>query len=529
MEVKKSRKAVAAVLIVSAFLAVAAGLIAWYYYSISDFQPTESDADLTETICSSFDLYDSTDLVNPIRPFRGDEALDPSLSYQLVARVDEPDDINSNNNSGDKIRYFTLVTNDEKQQFDIDSNNVDQITPGEYVITLRNLVLPSDKDTVNFSLIGHNQSNQTENAAVNCDTLTFTIDSGRQPSGSDGQTDGNNEEPNTEDFYACNVDSDCVKVSPTCCGCEAGGSEIAVNSNYQSAQSRGLTCDGSIVCAQVYQCTNSVPFCNAGRCSLRAETPETPDTDEPSDTPSTEDPEGTPDETPAPTGIPSALTVSKDGTKCVERVSPSNVASFKVTVSNTSSTSNSITKIVDKLPLGFTYVTGSTLLNGAALADSSLSINEVGQTQELTWTNATGWPISASGTVTLEFKATATANALTGTNMNEVVITPSQTPSDLSTLRSSFTFNVEQNCTSPSTGLFDSAVSKVALGGFIIIAAFLFYRSQRALMLSERIITSETLDNINSGVKLGVLKATSPREYFEKKLSRDLDKKKKSK
>lgn len=39
-------------------------------------------------------------------------------------------------------------------------------------------------------------------------------------------------DPSEEELYACESDSDCLMVNGDCCGCELGGSSIAINAKY---------------------------------------------------------------------------------------------------------------------------------------------------------------------------------------------------------------------------------------------------------------------------------------------------------
>lgn len=68
---------------------------------------------------------------------------------------------------------------------------------------------------------------------------------------------------------ACRDDADCVKVGDAgCCGCNAGGDEIAV---AKACLDKVPKCDrqGAVACPQVYKCTERKPVCRRGVCVLQ--------------------------------------------------------------------------------------------------------------------------------------------------------------------------------------------------------------------------------------------------------------------
>ncbi len=130
---------------------------------------------------------------------------------------------------------------------------------------------------------------------------------------------------------------------------------------------------------------------------------------------------------------------------CLERVEPNNSIIFTANIKNNSTTSQSVLKVKNKLPLGFTYVPSTTKINNVSVSDNNyLQSEQVGETTELSWTIASGWNIAANQSLVIVFQAIAGPNALTGENMNEVVIEPAQVPTDPATLRASIVVPVSR-------------------------------------------------------------------------------------
>ncbi|WP_106391686.1 hypothetical protein [Enhygromyxa salina] len=69
----------------------------------------------------------------------------------------------------------------------------------------------------------------------------------------------------TDSFCGCVSDDDCIKTTPGCCPCNAGGQEIAV---AKQCSTSGPKCDPFVQCPQVYLCTDSEAVCEAGECVL---------------------------------------------------------------------------------------------------------------------------------------------------------------------------------------------------------------------------------------------------------------------
>lgn len=73
-------------------------------------------------------------------------------------------------------------------------------------------------------------------------------------------------------IYACLQDEDCISVSSGCCGCNAGGTAIAINENYRSNwNNKFLATCTRILCAQFmsndWTCF-AQPKCVEGKCQL---------------------------------------------------------------------------------------------------------------------------------------------------------------------------------------------------------------------------------------------------------------------
>lgn len=218
----------------------------------------------------------------------------------------------------------------------------------------------------------------------------------------------------------------------------------------------------------------------------------------------------------------SNFTVKKVGSlACVERVSPANTLKYTITVTNADTDTESITRIEDKLPLGFTYVNGSTYINGASKPDAGLvTVTTVGSSQQVTFNPSTDWSVDSNETITIRFSAKVGTGALSGSNLNEVVVVPVNTPKTSGSLRTSSSVIVAQSCTAPETGIFDTTVSKVVLAIFIIFIGTFLYFSQSGIFLSEKILASGPMQS----VKIWKMKNDNPKKYFEEKFIRNIEK-----
>ena len=184
-----------------------------------------------------------------------------------------------------------------------------------------------------------------------------------------------------------------------------------------------------------------------------------------------------------------------------------------------------VKKVEDKLPLGFTYKTGTTLINGTSVADASyVTLTTVGSSQQITFAKSGYWSVNASGTLIIEFSAKANSSALSGSNLNEAVVIPEHTPKSNTNVRTSSLVTVAQSCTAPDTALFDSTIAKVIAGVAIIILGIILYASQSGLILSQKLLSSGPIKGTKRVSRMIKLKITDPRKYFEEKLMRKIDK-----
>jgi len=237
----------------------------------------------------------------------------------------------------------------------------------------------------------------------------------------------------------------------------------------------------------------------------------------------------------------SRFTVIKEGTGCVERVSPNNTANFTITITNSDSDAEIVENVLDKLPLGFSYVANSSVINGISFPDSSgVTVNTTGNTQDVTWAISGGWSVNPNQTLIIQFASTVGAQAITGSNDNEVVIEPYNAPADATAIRAVYSLSVQQTCSAPKTGLLDSLYGRVSLGVIALIMGILFYYTSTGQKISENMAYSQPVksaekisSSINSNIKDSLnsikLRLIYPREYFEKKTLRDAEKGKKRK
>lgn len=218
----------------------------------------------------------------------------------------------------------------------------------------------------------------------------------------------------------------------------------------------------------------------------------------------------------------SDFSVSKaSSTTCVERVSPSNTLKYTITVTNNDVDTENIVRIEDKLPLGFTYTAGTTYINGALIADEGfITVSTVGSSQQITFDPESDWTLDSGEALTLRFSSKVGSTALTGSNLNEVVVVPVNTPKSSTSVRTSKSVTVAQSCTSPETGLFDSTVSKVVLSIFIIFLGTFLYFSQSGILLSEKLLTSGPAQTL----RFWKMKKENPNKYFEEKSIRNIEK-----
>jgi hypothetical protein len=238
----------------------------------------------------------------------------------------------------------------------------------------------------------------------------------------------------------------------------------------------------------------------------------------------------------------SNFTVSKTSNlECVERVAPKNVAQFTLTSTSGSSIAQNITSIKDKLPLGFTYVENSSKINGVSVTDSEyVTVTQVGDTEEIVWQKENGWDVNAGQSLVIVFQTQAGANALTGSNQNEVIITPKEVPADPTTLRAEYVIQVAQDCenpdtpatetpttpttetpTTPSTGIFDSTLGRIVVGVLTILIGWYIYSRPLAQLALQKLVDS----GVYKEIEIASWKIFRPKKYFEAKILKKIRKK----
>lgn len=295
--------------------------------------------------------------------------------------------------------------------------------------------------------------------------------------------------------------------------------DLYLESNFEDAKSFEVLEDITgdlIITAEVFQNDESL---GSAETTIEIPIPEEDDTTTDNDNQNSDNdtPEETNDET-------SSFSVTKTVTpSCVERISGSDLATFTIIITNSQEISDDITGILDKLPLGFTYVENSSKINGQDVSDDTyVSVETVGNSQEINWEAENGWSIPANDEMTIVFSAVAGANTITGSNQNEVIVTPLNTPEDPTDLRAEAIIQVAQDCTSPDTGIFDISIVKIIIGIMIISTGYFIYNSPKGLDLAEAV----TKTSPYKGVQKAGIKIFKPKEYFENRIIERAEKKK---
>lgn len=209
---------------------------------------------------------------------------------------------------------------------------------------------------------------------------------------------------------------------------------------------------------------------------------------------------------------------------CVERVSPTNVVQYTINVANKSTTSQNITSITDKLPLGFAYIPSTTKLNGVLIEDSTyVKVSSIGDTQQIVFSKTSGWTLSANQSLTIIFQSKAESNALTGSNKNEIVVTPEQIPTDPNSLRTSLDITVAQDCNNPGevtdtpqTGIFDTTIFRIIIGITVILTGWFVYNKPNGQIMVEKLVNSQ----LYKTTELGTWRLFKPKKYFEESVIR---------
>ncbi len=215
--------------------------------------------------------------------------------------------------------------------------------------------------------------------------------------------------------------------------------------------------------------------------------------------------------------------------ECVERVIPNDSVIFTATITNKATNSQKILSIKNKLPLGFLYTSESSKINNVTVSDSSyLTINNIGETVELTWSIPNGWSIGAGESLILIFQATAGENALTGSNQNEIVIEPAQVPTDPATLRAQSVVEVKQTCNpiteqekTPETGIFDNIVVQITTGMIILALGWYIYNKPFGQIMVKKLVES----SVYKEAELASWRIFKPKKYFEENTIKKIKKK----
>ena len=287
--------------------------------------------------------------------------------------------------------------------------------------------------------------------------------------------------------------------------------DLYLASNFQDSRTFSVLEDvtGSFaITAEVFQGETSL---GTAQTTLTIPVPDDTDTST-----NTSDNTETSDET-------SSFSVTKTASpSCVERIDGSNLATFTVTITNHKEASDDVKSILDKLPLGFDYVESSTKINGIAVSDTDyVDVETTGDTQEVTWTATNGWSVASGGTMTIVFQAIAGDSAITGSNINEVVVTPVYTPEDPSDLTADAAIQVAQDCTSPDTGILDFSGVKVLIGLIIIALGYFIFSSNTGLLFAEAVSKSSPYKTAKrTGIRI-----FKPKEFFEIKIVEKIEKK----
>ncbi len=226
----------------------------------------------------------------------------------------------------------------------------------------------------------------------------------------------------------------------------------------------------------------------------------------------------------------SNFTVKKESSRqCVARTSPQNLLTYTITVNNADTDAEIISSIVDKLPLGFKYVTSSTTINNTAIADENLvQISTVGQAQQITWATQNGWSLNAGQNMVITYKAEVESSALNGQALNEVVVIPANTPATPSSVRTEVSIQVAQSCTAPETSVFDSTIAKIVAGALIVLFGAAFYASSTGYSVSKKLAGSPVTQGVYRAAQMFNWKITNPRKFFEEKSISKIEKKRRS-
>ncbi|MCB9790909.1 DUF11 domain-containing protein [Candidatus Nomurabacteria bacterium] len=518
MKIKKSKKILIVILVIAAILGASAIGISYYFSSTSDITPQQSEADLASNKCN--DIYlktkDGTALIedenDPL--YDGPIVLDPAVEIVIGADFQTP-----NPETGSAATYTTFEFTINEKKYTVESTTVEPKQSDEFFHYFPETTF-KDFGTEDTLRIVVNALDSDGNKAVEGCAKIYDVKQEKAITKTESCLDAGATGSKATDGDIC------------CEGLEKANCTVPDNSNQCTLE----TDADCFICIKVdTKCGIGENHCNSpDDCPVPKATEETTTTDStPTDTTTNTGKEETATkkaETTTKTTVDNSdFSITKDGTECVERVSGSDKADFTITVKNNADSTEGILKIVDKLPLGFTYVKGSTKINGISDSnDQNTAVTSSGESEEVIWTQNSSWNVKAGEKMTIEFSALAGTNALTGDVINEVVITPLNIPTDASALKATFTFKVAQTCEVPKTGLFDKTQTKIIAGAFTLFMAALFYFTTVSDRVTEKVLITKTGKFFYRGLKLLNLKVTNPREYFETRFE-ESERKKRSK
>ncbi len=76
----------------------------------------------------------------------------------------------------------------------------------------------------------------------------------------------------SETIKACEIDSDCVQVRASCCGCSEGGEDTCLNNDFSERWENSMDNDcGGTACIQVYNCPEASCQCINNTCLFKVQ------------------------------------------------------------------------------------------------------------------------------------------------------------------------------------------------------------------------------------------------------------------
>ncbi len=549
MKPKKSRLLIWGLLGVAGFLGISAVIIAILYSNIDDVTPDPTGANNVDPVCKKVIVLEKNEIDEWVE-IPSDEQISVYDEVMVQGEFIGPQIEDGNYYDGFEfsIGTYKKIVLIEDQSEDLSEGIVEITTNSEqaFVTYIAKLVYSglndladTNIDTISFNItplsVNFEDELEPTNGVQVCLDVIYNLDTEADPN--------INYECIEEGEFAIDPcanlpegeDEDCTP-TPCCSGLERIDNCSEPDSdgecNYDSPGCyiclSGIgdgvcdTANGENICNNPDDCTTGEPQEEPDEPEPDEPEPDEPEPDEPEpDEPEPDEPE--PDE---PTET-SNFEVSLEGPSCVERIAPNNEVTFTISVKNNDDSYEEILQVKDKLPLGFEYVENSSIINTLAdQNDSFVRVNSTGNTQELIWSVEDGWSVNSNDTFTIEFRAIAGDNAITGEVQNEVVVTPLNTPNDSTKLRTEFVMTVAQTCETPDTSIIGNSWIKIALGFIVILFSFYLYTSSRGSQLAANIERSKALrlgEDLIDGVSGIYTKATDPRKHLENKISKKDD------